>query len=294
MSSSSLFVSAASFNADTSLGFSAPKVNSAGGKAVNILNTDTKKQLVLSTPLMLTWGLNEHKDETTGKCSYDLSLQFPSDNYPNEQATEWLEQLKVYEAKIKATAVEKSKEWFNKPTMSADVVDALWTPMLKYKKGPDGMPDESSAPTLRIKIPFWQGDWKCEIYDMDDSTLYPNDEGVTPMELIPKLTNVAMIVQSGGVWFANGKFGTTWKLVQAKVKPRASLKGRCHIALSADEREKLDAQKENNDDQEPTQVVDSDDEDSNAADAQPVDTAVEAEQAPPKKKRVIKKKTTSD
>ena len=83
MSSSSLFVPATSFNADTSLGFSAPKVNSAGGKAVNIMNTDTKKQLVLSTPLMLTWGLNEHKDETTGKCSYDLSLQFPSDNYPN-------------------------------------------------------------------------------------------------------------------------------------------------------------------------------------------------------------------
>ena len=134
MSSSSLFVPATSFNADTSLGFSAPKVNSAGGKAVNIMNTDTKKQLVLSTPLMLTWGLNEHKDETTGKCSYDLSLQFPSDNYPNEQASEWLEQLKVYEAKIKATAVEKSKEWFNKPTMSADVVDALWTPMLKYPK----------------------------------------------------------------------------------------------------------------------------------------------------------------
>lgn len=294
MSSSSLFVPATSFNADTSLGFSAPKVNSAGGKAVNILNTDKKKQLVLSTPLMLTWGLNEHKDDTTGKCSYDLSLQFPSDNYPNEQATEWLEKLKVYEAKIKATAVEKSKEWFNKPTMSADVVDALWTPMLKYKKGPDGMPDESSAPTLRIKIPFYDGNWKCEIYDMDDSTLYPNDEGVTPMDLIPKLTNVAMIIQSGGVWFANGKFGTTWKLVQAKVKPRASLKGRCHIALSTDEREKLDAQKENSDDQEPTQVVDSDDEDSAAADAQPVDTAVEAEQAPPKKKRVIKKKTTSD
>ncbi len=294
MSSSSLFVSATSFDADSSLGFSAPKVNSAGGKNVNLLNTDTKKQVVLSTPLMLTWGLNEFKDEATGKCSYDLSLQFPSDSYPNEQASEWLEKLKAYEAKIKATAVEKAKEWFNKPTMSADVVDALWTPMLRYKKGPDGMPDESSAPTLRIKVPFWQGDWKCEIYDMDDSTLYPNTEGVTPMELVPKLTNVAMIIQSGGVWFANGKFGTTWKLVQAKVKPRASLKGRCHIALSADERQKLDAQKEHSDDQEPTQVVDSDDEDSAAAETAQPDVAAEAEPAPAKKKRVIKKKLGSD
>ena len=132
---------------------------------------------------------------------------------------------------------------------------------------------------------------------MDDSTLYPNDDGITPMDLIPKLTNVAMIIQSGGVWFANGKFGTTWKLVQAKVKPRASLKGRCHIELSADEREKLDTQKESSDDQEPTQVVDSDDEDSahveDTSAAVSSDTAV-AQDPAPKKKRVIKKKTGGD
>ena len=253
---------------------------------MNLLNTETKKGVTLSTPLMLTWGLNEFRDETTGKCSYDLSVQFPSPNYPNEQADAWLKQLKVYEAKIKATAVEKAKEWFNKPTMSADVVDALWTPMLRYKKGPDGMPDETSAPTLRIKIPYWQGDWKCDIYDMDDTALYPNDNGVTPMELVPKLTNLAMIISSGGVWFANGKFGTTWKLVQAKVKPRASLRGKCHIALSSAERDTLEAQKDQDGDMQPTEVVDSDEED----DA-PSAAAEEAAAAPePKKKRVVKKK----
>jgi len=296
MSTSSLFVPANSFSADSSLGFSAPKVNNAGGKNVNLLNTDTRKGLVLSSPLMLTWGLNEFKDEASGKCSYDLSLQFPSDNYPNPQASEWLEKLKEYESKIKATAVEKCKEWFNKPTMSPDVVDALWTPMLRYKKGSDGMPDESSAPTLRIKIPFWQGEWKCEIYDMDDTALYPNDKDVTPMDLVPKLTNVAMIIQSGGVWFANGKFGTTWKLIQAKVKPRASLRGKCHIALSVDEREKLDAQKDTEDDHEPTQVVDSDDDEEPtppglATDTSAAESESAAESAPPlKQKRVIKKK----
>lgn len=289
MSSGTMFVPATSFNAATSLGFAPPKVNSAGGKNVNLLNTETKKGVTLSTPLMLTWGLNEFRDEATGKCSYDLSVQFPSPNYPNEQADAWLEQLKVYEAKIKATAVEKAKEWFNKPTMSADVVDALWTPMLRYKKGPDGMPDETSAPTLRIKIPYWQGDWKCDIYDMDDAALYPNDNGVTPMELVPKLTNLAMIISSGGVWFANGKFGTTWKLVQAKVKPRASLRGKCHISLSSSERNTLEAQKDQEDDMQPTEVVDSDEEDDPAQDATAAEEAAAAPE--PKKKRVVKKKT---
>ena len=34
----------------------------------------------------------------------------------------------------------------------------------------------------------------------------------------------------GGIWFANGKFGVTWKLIQAMVqKPRAQLSGKCFL-----------------------------------------------------------------
>jgi hypothetical protein len=40
-------------------------------------------------------------------------------------------------------------------------------------------------------------------------------------------------------------FGITWKLVQCVVKPRevVSVFGKCHIKLSADEMQKLDSQK---------------------------------------------------
>jgi len=38
----------------------------------------------------------------------------------------------------------------------------------------------------------------------------------------------------GGIWFANGKFGITWKLVQAMVqKPRPQLSGRCFLNPSS-------------------------------------------------------------
>ena len=30
---------------------------------------------------MLTWGINEYVDEQTGKRTYDMSLQFPKDEY---------------------------------------------------------------------------------------------------------------------------------------------------------------------------------------------------------------------
>ena len=211
--SSSMFVAASAFN-PASVVFNTPKLNKAGGKNVTLTNSDTRKQLAIATPLMLTWGMNEFRDEATGKVSYDLSLQFPSPNYPNPEADAFLEKLKVMEKACKDEATAKAKDWFNKPTMSSEVVDALWTPMLRYKKDPaTGMPDTTSAPTLRVKIPFWDDAWKIELYDTESRRLYPGGE-LTPMQLIPKLTNLALIIQSGGIWFANGKFGTTWRLVQ--------------------------------------------------------------------------------
>jgi hypothetical protein len=295
---SQMFVDAAAFSA-SSVVFNPPKLNKAGGKNVTLTNKDTRKQLALSTPLMLTWGMNEFRDEATGKVSYDLSLQFPSDGYPNPEASDFLEKLVEMERMCKAEATKKAKDWFNKPTMSPEVVDALWTPMLRYKKDPaTGMPDTSSAPTLRVKIPFWEDSWKIELYDTEGGRLYPGT-GVTPMQLIPKLTNLALIIQSGGIWFANGKFGTTWRLVQGVVKPRASLFGSCHIKLNTDQKKTLEAQADREDEEESaefeqTVVVDSDDEGDAGEPSFPEATepAPAAPEPVKKKKRVVKKLNT--
>jgi hypothetical protein len=95
---------------------------------------------------------------------------------------------------------------------------------------------------MRVKIPIWENVWKCEIYDEDGNKLFPSlDSSVlSPIDFIQKGTNVAVLMQCGGIWFANGKFGVTWKLLQAVVqKPRASLTGQCFIKLKASDKEKL-------------------------------------------------------
>ena len=64
--------------------------------------------------------------------------------------------------------------------------------------------------------------------------MYPDTEtGASPMDLIPKGVNIVAIVQCGGLWFANGKFGCTWRLFQAVVQPKPSMKGKCLISLSS-------------------------------------------------------------
>lgn len=247
-----MIVEGSKFNSDSDVLFTKPKVNSSGSKNVGILNFKTKKSLYLSTPLMLTWGINENDFDGSGRKTYDLSLQFPRDqdlNF-NEDTKSLLNSLEAYEKLIKDTAIASCKEWFGKTKMSEDVVDALFTPMLKYPKDQGtGEPDKTRAPTLRVKIPYYDDVFKIELYDTERELLFPNVENssILPTQVIEKGQNIAVVIQSGGIWFANGKFGTTWKLVQAVVQPRESLYGKCHIHLDNKSKERLRKEAEERD-----------------------------------------------
>jgi len=291
-----MIVEGSAFNASSDITYTKPKVNASGGKNVGILNTTSKKSTYLSTPLMMTWGVNEYVDDKTGRRSYELSLQFPREqdsNFSNDTKL-FLKNLIDFENKIKADAISNSKDWMNKTKLSEEVVDALWTPMLKYPKDQEtGDFDFSRPPTLRVKIPFYDEKFGVELYDMNEQQLFPDldDESVTPLTLIQKTQNIAIVIQNGGIWFANGKFGTTWKLVQGVVQPRASLKGKCHIKLDSASKQRLaTSATSDNDDEQDTAVVDSDEEDVSVAEE--VAKVVEVE-APPKKKVVRKKKVAT-
>lgn len=280
--------------------FCAPKATAQGAKSVNILNPTTKTGLTLSTPLMLTWGASDYKaeGEEKGNGKFEMSLQFPSDEYANDDTRAFLENMKAFEDKIKANALIYSKEWFGKVHKSSEVVDALWTPMLKYPKDRStGEYDYSKKPTLRVKLPQWEGAWKSEIYDEDANKLFPSADGVsTPLDFLKKGSNVMCIIQFGGIWFINGKFSANWKLVQAMVqKPRATLQGQCFIKAKPQDKEKLKTQvvTEENDHIESSLVDDSDEEEEvvlTKKEEPPAALASVAAVEEPVKKRIVKKK----
>lgn len=284
-------VNGAMFNCETDVTFTKPKVNNSGGKNIGILNAHTKKSLYISSPLMLTWGVNEYTDDKTGKVTYDMSLQFPKNEYNTEELSNFLKAMQGLEEKIKSTAMENSKEWMNKAKMSQEVVDALWSPMLKYPKDQNtGEPDYSRAPTLRVKVPYWEGEFKnVEVYDINEKPLFPNDGDVSVPELIVKGSNVATIIQCGGIWFANGKFGVTWKLFQCVVKPRETLSGKCHIQLTASERTKMEVSSDAEDSSaKNTNAVDDSDDEDEAVDVSEVPAAQ------PEPEPVVQKKVEAD
>jgi Family of unknown function (DUF5871) len=285
--------------------YSSPKVNQSGGKSVNILNSDTKTGLRLSTPLMLTWGASDFE----GNEKFEMSLQFPKSEYTNDDCEAFLKNMQDFENKIKADALKNSKDWFGKVHKNSEVVDALYTPMLKYSKDKfTGEPDLTKPPVLRVKLSKWEGAWKCLICDEDGQKLFPNQLGTTPLDYIKKGTNLAVIMQCGGLWFANGKFGVTWKLIQAMVqKPKASLLDECLIRLKPSDRERLKASppvdpNEDTDTQlQGTIVEDSDDEEEVVPPPVPQPEPVQEDAVAdvpsvvaPKKVKVVKKKAVSE
>ena len=303
-------VSGIDFNVTSDYMYTKAKVNANGRKQIGILNNSSKKTLYLSTPLMLTWGINVYEDEKTGSKTYDMALQFPNDEYNNPDCVAFLKNMQTLEQKLKDDAVTNSKDWLNKNKLVPEAVDALWSPMLRYPKDKEtGEPDYSRSPTLKLKIPYWEGEFKnVELYNDTSELVFPNDsEDANITQFIVKGSHVATIIQCGGIWVANGKFGVTWKLFQAVVKPRVTLSGKCHITLTNQEKEKMNTC--NSDNEAETEVVvkhettveDSDEDDETIVHAMAkveVKEAVESKlvktEDAPKKKRVVKKKTTEE
>ena len=232
------------FNPAKDLKYSKPKANSSGGKSVGILNASTNGATYISTPLMLTWGVSTFEDKKTSEKTYSMSLQFPGEEYNTPAITRFRENIVKFEEKVKADALANQKDWFGKTTLTQQHIDFQWTPMLKFAKGDNGEPDHNKNPTLSVKMPIWEGVWNVELFDPSTRKIFPDpcNEHVTPLDLIAKGSHVAVVLQCGGVWFAGGKFGVTWKLFQAVVKPKTTLRGKCHINLSLDDKKLVETQ----------------------------------------------------
>lgn len=274
------------------IGYNQPVLNKAGGKNMNLYNKAAKKSLYVTTPLMMTWGISDYE----GNERFEMSLQFPNDEYHDDKTRKFLQVMTDFEESIKRDAVKNSKDWFGKATMSPEVVDALWTPMLKYSKNKEtGEPDKTKSPRLQVKVPKYDGVWKPSIFTMEHEKIFPTtDVNLTPMDIIHKNAKVATVIQCGGLWFANGKFGVTWRLHQAITEPMEDNTNVCQIILDDTDKDSLKASVTEALERESTTMVESDgEEDEEEEEAEDEVEAVpepEPEPEPVKKKKVIRKK----
>jgi len=212
-----------------------PKVNDRGLKSITTISTQTNRALYITLPPLLCWGISDFVDEKTGESDgkYTISLQFPKEN--TTASDEALNKLKVFENQLIEDAVKNSEAWFGRK-QTREITEFSYFPFLKYSKNKESKTiDYSKPPSLRPKVPCYDGVWKTEIYDLKGTMLFPSDqEGITPIDFVPKSSSVMCVIQCGGIWVGGKGWGLTWKLIQCVVKPQVMSTpfGKCHIKLS--------------------------------------------------------------
>uniref|UniRef100_A0A6C0DRI3 Uncharacterized protein n=1 Tax=viral metagenome TaxID=1070528 RepID=A0A6C0DRI3_9ZZZZ len=228
----------------SNLRYMPPKVNDRGAKSINLISTQTNRSLHISTPLMMTWGISDFIDEKTGEPDgkFTMSLNFPNPDYETPVTKEFLTKLKAFENQVLDDAVKNSEVWFGEE-LEKSVVKHNFFPFIKYPKDKNTKKiDLTKAPSIRAKVPNYSGRWNVEIYDTKGELLFPSDNpNLSPQDFIPKQSNVACVLQCGGLWFGGKGWGITWKLNQCVVKPRevVSVFGKCHIQLSTEDIETM-------------------------------------------------------
>lgn len=222
----------------SNLTYGKPRLGNKGGKTIPVLMNGNK--LVLQFPLVMTWGVNEWDSDDSDRKKYDLNLQFGERSKDSSTSEGYFYQSLVeFQEKVLNDAVTNSRDWFGKSKMSKEVAEALMYPILKHPKNKEtGEPDLSRFPTIKLKIPYWDDVFKVELYDMNKKALYTpkmdNPVGM-PSEIVQGRAHIKGLMECTGVWHAGGKFGVTFKLLQAQVRPPVRIQGFCIMDDSDDE-----------------------------------------------------------
>jgi hypothetical protein len=263
--------------------YTEPKAYKSGkGKNVRIIGGGRQYQNI-QLPMMMSWGFNRNVNDKTNEVTYSISLQFPPEEERTAEQSRLLEMFKARDEKHIQTAVENSQKWFGKK-MSEEVVRENYVSLLKYPKikETDEL-DYTRPPSLRMKLGFYDGVFKFNLYDMESETLFNEEiqrgkDGVSQVEtllseLIPKTAHLVAIIQSNGMWFVNKNFGETFQLSQAIVKPPIRLNMNvCQIVMSSDEKQMMEKKAA----EKPTVSEDDDAESTHSAPKKP-DTRVESD-----------------
>ncbi len=210
--------------------FGPVKTLSSGAKSVPLRYEG--RNLMIETPsLSLPYGVNKF-DKTPGaapKYSVDFSLRGADESADVGALKEFMES---FDERMVQAGMDNAGAWFKMAKPNQEVIKAFYTPLVKVSVDKDGNP-KPYPPTfklaLRKRMIRKAGDKEGvpdpeETVSAFETKFYNAAEGNAEFggdlkveDVLPKRAQVGVIMQCTGIWFAGGKYGTTWKSVQVRV-----------------------------------------------------------------------------
>jgi len=205
--------------------YTQPKTLTNGSRTVYITHNSNK--LSIQTPIMkLPYGVGEgyeaekdkdkEKDDNKKPPSYDLHVSFGGHD-DNPKMKSLLDLMIAIENQVKQDAFKNRLEWLDDDFDGIEqVVNKLFTPIVKYDK--DKVTKKivgKYPPTMKLKLPYdnKSSQFLFKAEDMDRNV-------IDFKSVIKNLRGGRgkFIIQLSALWFAGGKFGCTWKIINAKVE----------------------------------------------------------------------------
>jgi hypothetical protein len=211
----------------SSIRYGAVKVLPSGGKSMYISHIDATGNsvpLMIQTPEMRSpfglsrWDKTEKGSDGIEKESfkYDLLLGFDGKETRENLAT-FYDQIEKLDKKMVHDCMENSLNWLGKKYTSLEVIQELYTPMIRYSRDKNtGEINEKYAPTFKITVPFRDGKFQCNAYG-------PDKKEIDLSTINLQGARITAIIQCVGAWFVGRKFGVSFKVAQLKVMPRTNI-----------------------------------------------------------------------
>jgi len=211
------------------------KTNKQGGKSIPIYYKGEKP--VLQFPKTNTWGLvgQTPLDKPNDPKKYSVNLRLTRDS-------DFCRTMIAFENQVIKWITAHAGECLGQADQPEAVIRALFYPLVKYPKDKDtGKVYTDRDPTLKLKVAYWDGVWKVELYDSERNEIFmpgmttpsdPDDPDSEPIpvdptdpELCPSGTEMVGLMQCNGIWVAAGRCGVTFQLLQAQTKQPVRIKG---------------------------------------------------------------------
>ena len=196
------------------ISFSDIKTNYNGGKTIYV-NLDKSKFQLQTSVMTLPFDLNVFDGEHP-KYSIEISFRDMEDNY---KVSGFYENMDRLDKLIIKQAAKNSKIWFGKK-MSDEVLEAIYTPIVKRSKDKSGEFDGKYPPRMKLKLPFYKGKKSYEMVNFNDEVLEDMDQETA----FTKGSKIQAIIKCGGIWIIRGKFGCTWSVERVRVEGNTTIK----------------------------------------------------------------------
>ena len=150
-----------------------------------------------------------------GNGKFKLNLDFRT-RTSNPKVQAYYDMLRAIDDFVIDAGVKNSKNWLGLEKVSRETVSALYTKSVRIGKDKEGK-DRPPVQSVAIKKNYKTAAFDAVLYDNQERQI----EGVTPMEVLRRGAEVTCVLDATSIWVAGGKFGISWKLVQARVEQAA-------------------------------------------------------------------------